>query len=244
MKALVAALTVFASLLMVTLLVVAAIAWSEHRRLTASNLSLQSQLTRACETLSASTTNSQAFSNRLASLEVSNARMEEQLEAYRAAAKAAEDSLPRPYRVRAFVGTDSLGEAWMSPQNITRDPDNGRYRFEPVLVLDASSRERLTVHHTNTVQTEIVSTEYVPYYYGYPYYWGGGRPPLHGGTNLPPVNPKPPIGSPAPLPSVPDYGDVSLRAQLFAPPLSTVNSRPQVLGRPATSPINAQVFAP
>jgi hypothetical protein len=36
----------------------------------------------------------------------------------------------------------------------------------------------------------------------------------------------------------------NIRNQVFAPTMRTVNTRPQTINRPATSPINQKVFAP
>lgn len=244
MKALITSLSILAAFLFVLLLTTLAFAWHGQRRLAAVNANLRTELEAARLALDTAAAESQSTTERLARLETTAAGLESELEAVKASAKAAEETLPRPYRVRAFLGKDSLGEAWMIPQNIKRDPDSGRYVFEPVLLLDESSRSRFTVHHTNVVQTEVLTTDYTPYYYRYPYSYGGWYPTLPGGSNLPPVEPQPPIGVPQPSVTGSGYGNVSASARVFAPPFSTVNTRPQVLGRPATSGANARVFAP
>jgi type II secretory pathway pseudopilin PulG len=243
MKALIASLSVLAVLLFVLLLAVLGFAWQGQRRLATDNANLKAELAETRLALDAAVTEHQATTDRLTSLESTAAGLESELKEVKASAKAAEETLPRPYRVRTFLGKDSLGEAWMIPQNIKRDPASGRYVFEPVLLLDESNRNRFTVHHTNFVQTEILTTDYTPYDYGYPYYYGTWYPGIPGGTNQPPVNPQPP-GPMPPMSSTPGYGNVSASARVFAPPFSIVNTRPQVLGRPATSGANARVFAP
>jgi len=244
MKTLITSLSVLASLLAVLLLAVAAIAWQGHRRLAEANTTLEKELAEARLALDTATAESQATAHRLTTLESAAAALESRVNELKASAEAAESTLPRAYRVRAFLGKDSLGEAWMIPQNITRDPDSGHYRFEPVLLLNESSRNHFTVHHTNVVETKVLTTDYTPYYYRYPYYNAGWYPSLPGRSNLPPVEPQPPTGMPQPFVAGPGYGDVSASARVFAPPFSRVNTRPQVLGRPATSGANAQVFAP
>jgi hypothetical protein len=143
--------------------------------------------------------------------------------------------------VRAFVGQENVGGAWIVPHNVRMDSELGRYVYEPVLMIDDTAKKHFTVHHTNVVQREVHSTQIYNQGYRYPYYYyvtpRYPHKPIH-----PPDKPEQPL--PPGEMNPPPVNDGAINAQVFAPPSSIVNTRPQVIGTPATSPINARVFAP
>jgi hypothetical protein len=181
------------------------------------------------------------ISEKLTALEQMESELRERVDSLEASANALTEVTPRPYRVRAFVGQDNVGQAWIVPHNVTRDTESGRYLFEPVLVIDESSKKYFTEHHTNVVEREVYTTQVYQDGYRYPYYYyvNSGRP---GRPGRPPVKPEHPIAPQPPEPQITSGPDMN--ARMFAPPNSIVTARPQVLGTPATAPVNARVFAP
>jgi hypothetical protein len=216
-----------------------ALAWQhrQNRELARANDRLQQELRQSQEAVSALTLERTGTVEQLAILTDREKELSKRVESLEATSQ----TVPRPYRVRTFLGQDHVGQAWMMPHNLTRDPESGRYTFEPVLVIDESARHHFTERHTNVVEREVYRTEIYEDRVAYPYYYvGAGHPGRPGHT---PAPPKPsPAPTPTPQPAVQPQLDA--RARLFAPPMSTVNSRPQVIGTPATSPVNQRVFAP
>lgn len=217
--------------------------WQHHQtgQLTAANAHLLQELEQSHQTVTALNAEKTGISEKLATLETLEKQLRDRVDSLETAAKTAAETVPRPYRVRAFLGQESVGEAWIVPHNVRRDPETGRYTFEPVLLIDESARNHFTVHHTNVVEREVYTTQVYQEGYGYPYvyYVPSGRHGKPGRPSGKPQHPGEPAGSTPQMVPQP-----SARAQLFAPPMSIVNSRPQVLGVPATSPMNAQMFAP
>lgn len=215
----------------------------QNQQLTTASAQLALELEQSQNRVTSLTEEKTDISEKQLLLEAREQELRERVDSLETAAKSAAQAMPRPYRVRAFVGQESVGEAWIVPHNVTRDPESGRYTFEPVLAIDESSKNHFTVHHTNVVERDIYTTEIYDRYDPYPYYYYGtvGRPGFPGGSNRPPVSPRPPSQSRT---TVGRVSQPDARARVFAPPMSIVNSRPQVVGRHATSPINQRVFAP
>ena len=170
----------------------ALLAWQFHhtRQLTADNAHLSQELVQSREAVTTLTDEKASISETLVSLQAMETELRERVDSLEAEAKTAADTTPRPYRVRAFVGQANVGQAWIVPHNVTRDPESCRYLFEPVLVIDESAKKHFTEHHTNVVEREVYTTEIYENYNRYPYYYGiAGRP---GGSNRPPNRPQPP----------------------------------------------------
>jgi len=226
-------------LALVTVGIVVLLTWQSrvNRQLVGDNSQLSRELRQSQDTVATLTAEKTGISDKLAALEHREKELRDRVDSLEEATEAP----PRPYRVRTFVGRENIGEAWMVPVNVTRDTQSGRYLFEPVLVIDESARDHFTAYRTNVVEREVYTTEVYQDGYDYPYvyYATPGRP---GGTNRPPYRPGRPTRPEAPAPSASPQPNA--RAQVFAPPMSIVNSRPQVVGTPATSPINQRVFAP
>jgi hypothetical protein len=209
----------------------------QNRALLEANRQLTWELQQSEARVTALTADNAEVASALEILESSEQQLRSRVDSLEEAASATAQITPQPYRVRAFLGQDNVGDAWIVPHNVTRDPETGRYLYEPLLVIEKSARKYFTEYRTNVVEREVYSTEvhdnYYPYYVAY-----GTRHP----TNRPPAAPRIPSqqGYPRGLSSPP----ADARSQLFAPPMSIVNSRPQVLGTPATSPVNATMFAP
>lgn len=241
MKAFLTLLT--SCLALVTVGIVVLLTWQSrvNRQLVGANSQLSRELRQSQDTVATLTGEKTGISDKLAALELREKELRDRVDSLEAATEAP----PRPYRVRAFVGRENIGAAWMVPVNVTRDTQSGRYLFEPVLVIDESARDHFTAYRTNVVEREVYTTEVYQDPYsganGYPYFYyvtpgrpeKPDRPPNRPGRPTPPRSPEP---QPTPQPDA--------RAQVFAPPMSIVNSRPQVVGTPATSPINQRVFAP
>lgn len=221
----------------------ALLTWQSHqnRQLAAVNVQLTRDLNHSHEDITALTQEKAGISEKLAALEEMETELRKRVDSLEADAKTVAEARPQPYRVRAFVGQDSVGGAWIIPHNVTLNDELGRYVYEPVLLIDESARKHFTVHHTNVVEREVYTTQVYQddYYYPYYYYITPGRP---GKPGRPPGKPEQPVG---PRPSEPRINYQSdMNARMFAPPNSIVNSRPQVLGTPATTPVNARMFAP
>jgi len=231
-------------LVLLTVGTLSLLGWQFHqsRELAEVNHQLTQELRQSKQTVEDLTGEKAAVSEMVATMEAREEELRARVESLEQAGQTAAEALPQPYRVRAFLGQDNLGGAWIIPHNVKRDPESGRYIFEPVLVVDESAKNHFTVHHTNVVEREVYTTEYYDGYNRYPYYYAYGTPGRPGATNRPPDGTRPPSQPRMQVNSQPQQPDA--RARLFAPPLSIVNSRPQVIGTPATSPVNARVFAP
>ncbi|MCU0771448.1 MAG: hypothetical protein MUE94_06720 [Verrucomicrobia bacterium] len=209
----------------------------QNRQLTTIHAQLARELQDAQGQISALTAERARATDQLTTL----AARETELRKRVASLESAAQTLPRPYRVRTFVGQDPVGEAWMVPHNVTRDAESGRYAFEPVLVIDESARRHFTQYQTNVVEREVFRTEIHENDYVYPFYYAVA-PARPGRPGHPPGKPKPPTAPGPKDPGVSPQPDIGGR--VFAPPTSTLGSRSQVFGPPAASPINQQVFAP
>lgn len=213
----------------------------QNQTLAAVNEQLQEELATSSAAVEGLSQERELNHEIMTALEETASELNKRVESLESSAAAAQEALPKPYPVQAYIGREKVGQAWIIPHNIKRNKESGRYVFEPVLWLDESAKDHFTVHHTNVVEREVHTTQYASGYNDYPYY-SYLTPGYPGGTNRPPGIPTPPIQPPTP--TQPIAQQPSARARLFAPPLSIVNSRPQTLGRPATSPANARAFAP
>ena len=241
MKTLPVVLTTCLALLTAGTLTLLSWQYRQSRQLAAEKQQLTEALRESEQTIATLTLENAAVSDQLRILETSQQELRGRMDALEEADRAAAGTLPQPYRVRAFLGQDNVGGAWIVPHNVRRDAASGRYVFEPLLVIDESAKGHFTVNHTNVVEREVHTTEIYEAYNPYPYYYyvTPGRP---GYTNRPPTGSHPPTRPPVTV--SPQIPQADARARLFAPPGAVVNSRPQVLGTPATSPVNARVFAP
>lgn len=106
------------------------------------------------------------------------------------------ESVPRfnPFPAPAYLGQKHLGQAWIIPRNIRKDPKTQGYVYEPIIWLDENLRKGFVTHHTNIVEREVESRTYVnniqypqPVYYGYR-----------------PIHRRPPTNSYPPAPQLPD----------------------------------------
>ncbi len=237
MKTVLTVLTTALALSVTVLLMLLAWQYHQNRQMRFAYVQVREELQHSREMASALTAEKNDTADKLTALAAREIELRKRVDSLETAAQ----SLPRPYRVRTFVGQANVGEAWMVPHNVTRDPDSGRYTFEPLLVIDESAKHHFTQHHTNVVEREVYRTEIYQNDVPYPYYYYAtpGRPSRPG---HPPGRPEPPTAPEPYQPSTTPQPDA--RARLFAPPMSTVESRPQVIGTPATSPINQRVFAP
>ena len=116
------------------------------------------------------------------------------------AAKEAKDSSasPRALQVKAYLGREYLGMAWLVPTKISKDPETGVVTSEPVVVMSESLKKTFTEVRTSVVDREVPVNSSVNYNYypnpnyGYPYYWyyGWGAATNGGGiTNYVPPSP-------------------------------------------------------
>jgi hypothetical protein len=155
---------------------------------------------------------------------------------------ASEGKIPvvSPYQAQAYLGKKSLGWVWIIPQNLRKDTNTQRYVYEPVVWLDEGFRKQFVTHHTNVVEREVESRNYVnTAYYPEPYLYGGyyypsypiPRPPA---SNCPPVWPSHPTRTgplapttpiqPVPQPFNPGSGKVI--AQRLGTPAGAIKTRP------------------
>ncbi len=213
----------------------------EGKERAAAQAQLAAELAQSREKVAVLTAEKASAAEKLRSLEALEKELRERVDLLETAAKAVDEATPRPYRVRAFLGRDNVGDAWIVPHNVQRDAESGRYTYEPVLVIDEASRNYFTAPATEDVEREVYTTEIIQETYGYPYsyYVTPGRP---GRPGHPPGKPEQPV---PPTPGEPESEyQPNIRNQVFAPTMRTVNTRPQTINRPATSPINQKVFAP
>jgi hypothetical protein len=125
---------------------------------------------------------------------------------------------PRASRVRAYLGSQYLGMAWMVPSPLPKDAESGRVLYEPVLIIDESLRSTFAANRTDVVEREVSRATTVNYNYPYPYYYpviigNAGNHPPGCDTNQAPVQPKP-------------------RPQLPPGIFNPVNSKPFLPGKP------------
>lgn len=232
-----------AAAVVLAMMVLAGLAWQIHlnSQLKRTNETLMTQLDLADKSTAALTEENASLAEQLKDLETMEDELRTRVESLEADAETLAKARPTPYRVRAFVGQETVGGAWIIPHNVTLDEELGRYLYEPILMIDESAKKHFTVHHTNVVEREVYRTEVYQDGYNYPYYYyvTQGRP---GKPTRPPNRPD----RPTPIVSTSPSGgsQPNANARVFAPPNSIVNTRPQVIGTPATAPVNARVFAP
>lgn len=125
---------------------------------------------------------------------------------------------PRTWRVRAYLGGQYLGMAWMVPTALPKDAESGRVLYEPVLVLDESLKGKFAANSADRVEREVSRATTVNYNYAYPYYYPVliGKPGNH------------PPGCETNQPPVPSKPQPQLPPGIFNP----VNSKPFVPGKP------------
>lgn len=138
------------------------------------------------------------------------------------------ETAPRfnPFPAQAYLGQKPLGQAWIIPRNIRKDPRTQGYVYEPVIWLDENLRKGFVTHHTNIVEREVESRTYVntiqypqPVYYGYrPIY---GRPPTNPYPPAPQL-PNPPITQPS-LPNINSGSGLLIPQKIWRP--SDLNHR-------------------
>jgi hypothetical protein len=150
------------------------------------------------------------------------------------ARRAAEAVSPGPYPVRAYLGSDFLGFAWVKPTNVVRDARTGRVTFDPVLVLDESFRRAVTGPASGSAQErEVIRYETVNYtYYPAPVWF---VPPVYC-----PVPPKNEPASPPAAPTRPPVGGspwmpVAQTAPRYAPSSPNAMAAAAVIQRPIAS---------
>lgn len=138
-----------------------------------------------------------------------------------------------PYQAQAYLGRKPIGWVWIIPQNLRRDTNSQRYVYEPIVWLDESVRKQFVTHHTNIVEREVETVNYVsPGYYSAPIYYASWpllpSPPLHyppGMTNCPPLPlwPSQPIQPVAQQPFNPGNGKVTM--QKLGTPAGAIKTR-------------------
>jgi len=139
-----------------------------------------------------------------------------------------------PYQAQAYLGKTPLGWVWIIPQNLRMDTNAQRYVYDPIVWLDEGFRKQFVTHHTNIVEREVETQNYVntayypePYLYGY-YYPSYPTHPIHrppGNTNRPPVSILPPAPI-QPLPQQPfNPGSGAVTVQKLGTPAGAIKTR-------------------
>jgi len=139
-----------------------------------------------------------------------------------------------PYQAQAYLGKKPIGWVWIVPQNLRMDTNAQRYVYEPIVWMDESLRKQFVTHHTNIVEREVETVNYVtPTYYSEPIYYASWpvypshpihRPP--GMTNRPPIStlPSTPI---QPLPQQPfNPGNGTITMQKLGTASGAIKTRP------------------
>jgi hypothetical protein len=145
-------------------------------------------------------------------------------------------AVPRAHKVRAYVGTQYLGLAWLVPSPRPRAPETGQVSYEPIIVLDESLKRNLVVHQTNVVERAVPWETTINYNYPYPYWyypvfvWHGTNPPTRCDTNRPPGTtpgpPQPGIQQPAKSKPLLSTRGFVPRAKLLLPPVTPARPAP------------------
>ena len=158
---------------------------TEAQQASAKMEALAAEKTEATEKLSAKEKEADALQNKPVNAEAAND------------AKASSTS-PRAQQVKAYLGREYLGMAWLVPTKISKDPETGVVTSEPVVVMSESLKKTFTEVRTSVVDREVPVNSSVNYNYypnpnyGYPYYWyyGWGATTNGGGiTNYVPPSP-------------------------------------------------------
>jgi len=138
-----------------------------------------------------------------------------------------------PYQAQAYLGKTPIGWVWIIPQNLRMDTNAQRYVYDPVVWLDEGMRKQFVTHHTNIVEREVETQNYVnTTYYPEPVYYVSSplfptrpihRPP--GMTNRPPVS----ILPPTPIQPVPQQpfnpGSGAVTVQKLGTPAGAIKTR-------------------
>ena len=125
---------------------------------------LTAEKTEASEKLSAKEKEVDALKNKPANAEAAN-------DAKTSAAS------PRAQQVKAYLGREYLGMAWLVPTKISKDPETGVITSEPVVVMSESLKKTFTEIRTSVVDHEVPVNSSVNYNYypnptyPYPYQW-------------------------------------------------------------------------
>lgn len=125
--------------------------------------------------------------------------------------------VPRPHQVRAFLGTQSVGLAWIIPSNVRRDPKTGLVSYEQVVALPDAARGSITAFVTNVVEQPVPAEPNVVQQHNYidQRHFDQRYPWLWPSTIVyPPVEPMPPI---APIPPTAPNPHLQ-RGGLYRPP--------------------------
>lgn len=112
---------------------------------------------------------------------------------------------PQAFQARAYLGREYVGLAWVVPNNVKENAENGEFRFEPVIWIDEKFRKAFT--QTNIVERDVVrNNSYTqvyqqPYWYSYPVWVRPNHPNRPPGQQPPPNMPSPgrPPGSSPPI---------------------------------------------
>ena len=222
-KSLLATIGVCLTILTSTLVLIAVVVVQDNRELRRELRTLRADLHQAsteagqlrAETADA-TTQLAAKHDELEELEQSVAKSKTAIS--RESEEVAASTAPRASRVRAYLGSQYLGMAWMVPSPLPKEAESGRVLYEPVLVLDESLKSTFAANRTDVVEREVSRATTVNYNYPYPYYYpviigNAGNHPPDCNTNQSPVQPKP-------------------RPQLPPGIFNPVNSKPFLPGKP------------
>jgi hypothetical protein len=109
-------------------------------------------------------------------------------------------AVPRPAKIRTFLGNQYVGMGWLVSSGVTKDPKTGLVTYEPIVFLDDTAKQNLVNFKTNVVEREVARATTVNYNYPWLYYYpvfvpvGTNRA---GHCNPPQLSP-PPTSTPAP----------------------------------------------
>lgn len=175
-------LLTISSVCLAALLVIAGITWTTevqaNRDLRKTNLRLEADLRSAQEESRMLRAEHGAVTTQLAAAQETAAELHAQLaeQHHGQDTELQPDTVPsfNPFPAQAYLGQRHLGQAWIIPRNIRKDPKTQGYVYEPVIWLDENLRKGFVTHHTNIVEREVGARTYVntvqypqPVYYGY-----------------------------------------------------------------------------
>ena len=108
------------------------------------------------------------------------------------------------HRVRAYLGNQQVGMAWLVPNRLRTNAVDGQVSYEPVIVLGESVREQVGLTRTNVVEREVSLATTVNYHVPQVYGSGWSVHWVKPGGSRPGTGPSPPVGAqPGSPPSVP-----------------------------------------
>jgi len=153
-KSLLATIGVCLTILTSTLVLIAVVVVQDNRELRRELRTLRADLHQAsteagqlrAETADA-TTQLAAKHDELEELEQSVAKSKTAIS--RESEEVAASTAPRASRVRAYLGSQYLGMAWMVPSPLPKEAESGRVLYEPVLVLDESLKSTFAANRTD-----------------------------------------------------------------------------------------------